>query len=211
MISHFHLSCQNDHCTQFVSAMLTNGELDRQSDGKVPSANRWDAKQIGDLMALEGNRVTFTGENAKGRKIERGNTAFLADIVDHGVHRWSFKTNLRFCHWWAATIGIWKCSNGPSPPKNDIFTLGEEQGYGFNLSEGTLVNPSTGKAPSTDPIYYGQRCVGVKVIEMVLDLDQLELKYIINGKDYGKAFSVEKGSYRAAVNLSQIMDSVELL
>ena len=46
---------------------------------------------------------------------------------------------------------------------------------------------------------------------MVLDLGELELKFIIDGTDYGTAFTVEKGTYRAAVNLSEIGDTVELL
>ncbi len=171
----------------------------------------WDRNQIGDLIQLKENRISFTGGNGHGHKIERGNSAFLSNVVDCGVHRWRFRTDLRFCTWWSSTIGIWKCSNGSNPPKNDIFTLGENQGYGFNLSEGTLVDTVTGKVSSVSPVHYGQRCIGVNVVEMVLDLDELELKFIINGRDYGKAFTVDKGSYRTAVNLSRIRDSVELM
>jgi len=176
----------------------------------VRTNDAWDTRQIGDMMELNENQVTFSGGH--GRSAERGNSAFLTNIVDHGVHRWTFKVNLRFCHWWASTIGIWKCSDQSTPPRNDIFTLiGEGRAYGFNLSEGTLVDPITGKVHIPSPVQYGQRCIGVKVVEMVLDLDQLELKYIINGRDYGKAFSVEEGAYRAAVNLSRIGDSVEVM
>jgi len=176
--------------------------------------DQWDVDHIGDMMELQGNRITFTGGHAdsNGHRHLRGNSAFLSNVLHQGVHRWTFKTNIRFCHWWSATIGIWKCSDNSSPPRGDIFTLGDHRGYGLNLSEGTLVDPMTGKVPSVSPVEYGKRCVGANVVEMVLDLDALTLKFVINGTDYGKAFDVERGSrYRAAINLSQIKDSVELL
>jgi len=176
------------------------------SNGRTDDA--WDAQQIGDLMALNGNKVTFIG--SRDPAVEGGNSAFLSNIVDRGVHRYAFKVELRFCHWWASTIGIWKCSDDSSPPRNDIFTLGEHRGYGLNLSEGTLVDVVNGKA-SSSASRYGQRCIGTKVIEMVLDLDQLELKFVIDGHDFGTAFSVQEGAYRAAVNLSRVGDSMELI
>jgi len=183
--------------------------MDKEEVSRSTLTDEWDPQLIGDRMELREDRVTFTG--GRGRKIQTGNTAFMSRIVDRGVHSWCFEVDLRFSHWWSTTIGIWRCSNDSTPPRNDIFTLGEHRGYGFNPSEGTLVDPATGKVPIALPMNYGQRCIRVNVVEMVLDLDRLELKYIINGRDFGKAFSVEKGAYRAAVNLSQIGDSVQLL
>ena len=169
--------------------------------------DQWDQNQIGDLMILRNNVVTFTGGP---RRESRGNTAFLSKVVNRGVHGWRFKSDIRFCHWWCATIGIWKCSDDSFPPKNDIFTLGEHRAYGFNLSQGTLVNPQDGKVGKT-PVDYGQICFGAKIIDMILDFDALELKFRINGIDYGKAFDIENTTYRAAVNLSRSNDSVQLL
>jgi len=65
--------------------------------------------------------------------------------------------------------------------------------------------------PYDSPVSYGQSCFGVKEVDMILDFDALELKFAINGTDYGKAFDIERTTYRAAVNLSQVKDSVELL
>ena len=174
--------------------------------------DRWDALQIGDLMTMEGNRVTFTGDPMTRRT--GGNSAFLTEVMERGVHRWTFRTNIHFVHWWSATIGIWKCTDNADPPRNNIFTLGENRGYGLNLCQGTLVDTITGRSGPCEPLQtnYVDISFGTNEIEMVLDLNKGELKYIINGHDYGKAFDVATGcSYRAAINLSQIGDSVVLL
>ena len=36
---------------------------------------------------------------------------------------------------------------------------------------------------------------------MELNMNKLYVKYIINGKDYGKAFDVKRGGYKAAIYL----------
>ncbi len=46
---------------------------------------------------------------------------------------------------------------------------------------------------------------------MIVDCNKQELKYIINGVDYGKAFDIENKKYRAAVNLYEGGDSIRLL
>ena len=39
---------------------------------------------------------------------------------------------------------------------------------------------------------YGKQCYDGDIIEMILDLKKLELKFIINDEDHGKAFDVDK-------------------
>ena len=47
---------------------------------------------------------------------------------------------------------------------------------------------------------------------MCLDLDKKELKYIINGHDYGKTdANIKPGGYRAAISLYHDKDTVQLL
>ena len=60
-------------------------------------------------------------------------------------------------------------------------------------------------------IYQCRKCKIGDVITMILDLDKLELYYIINGKQYPKAFSIEKTRYRAAVVLSAKRNKIKLL
>jgi len=175
-----------------------------------PVTDQWDAQQIGDLMTLNKNRVTYTG-NPKYPRNEGGNTAFFSKIVEHGVHRWTFKVNLQFSNWWAVTIGIYKVRDDASAlPINDIFCLGQGRGYGYNVTEGTLTDLQSGGAFS-DAVQYGPEFFFEGLVEMVLDLDKMELKWIVDGQDNGKAFTVAKGSYMAAVNLSLVGDYVEFV
>ena len=58
--------------------------------------------------------------------------------------------------------------------------LTDEYGYGLGSKYG--INPPNGS-----------------IIEMILDLNNLTLSFIIDDKDYGKAFDVENGKYRAAI------------
>eukprot|EP01084_Bolivina_argentea_P076032 137772_1 len=60
-------------------------------------------------------------------------------------------------------------------------------------------------------IKYGVECVEGDIIEMIVDFILLELKYKINGTDYGKAFDIEKSKYVAGVFLNISNDSIQLL
>lgn len=172
--------------------------------------DQWDVQQIGDLMTLNKNRVTYIGDPNDPR-VEGGNTAFLSKIVDHGVHRWTFKVNLMFSNWWAVTIGVYKVPDDETAlPKNGIFCLGSGRGYGYNVTEGTLTDLESGGA-FMDAVQYGPDLFFEGLVEMVLDLDRMELKWIVDGEDNGKAFDVAKGSYLAAVNLSIKRDTVEFV
>ena len=46
---------------------------------------------------------------------------------------------------------------------------------------------------------------------MCLDFDSLSLSFIINDIDYGKAFDIKQGEYRAAVSFHYNGDCIELL
>lgn len=58
---------------------------------------------------------------------------------------------------------------------------------------------------------YGVNPKNGSIIEMILDLDNLTLSYIIDGKDYGKAFDIEKGKYRLGLYMRVEGDSLTLM
>ena len=71
-------------------------------------------------------------------------------------------------------------------------------GYSFVL-DGYLTDTENAKsAPSKS---YGESCSDNDIIEMKLDFNDLSLSYKIKGKDFGKAFDIKEGRYRAAVGL----------
>ena len=60
-------------------------------------------------------------------------------------------------------------------------------------------------------IKYGERPNNGSIIEMILNLDNLTLSYVINGTDYGKAFDIQRGKYRLGLCMSPVGDSLTLL
>ena len=140
------------------------------------------------------------------------NTAFMSNVIDRGRYSWRFRLiQVEPLRYWTMTIGIWKCRKDKSvvAAMNHIFTIGKQAGYGFAANCGCLVNPETGHGEEERT--YGCWCGDGDVVEMHVDLERLELSYVINGTDYGTAFNIEKTAYRAAVNLSQIGDCIEII
>merc|ERR1719206_18646 len=170
--------------------------------------DRFSQDEIGNVMGVYRNRLTLTGGFFH-RQLP--NSAFLSNVIDRGRYSWRFRlANVNSGHtYWTTTIGIWKCRKGIVPPINHIFTIGQHVAYGFAANIGVLVDPATGH--DDEQKTYGQWCRAGDIVEMHIDLVRCELRFIINGVDYGKAFDIEKTAYRAAVNLSQIDDAVELI
>lgn len=172
--------------------------------------DEWDPQLIGPLLQLDAQNhtVTMTGGDSKR---EMAQSAFLRNVVSRGQYKWRFKwMKLNHALYWSSTLGIWKADKGLTPKIDNIFTLGNHIAYGFAANAGTLVDPSTGSG-GDGGTKYGTPCHDRDIIEMCIDLDRLELGYTINGKDYGKAFDIEKTAYRAAVNLCKLNDSVKII
>ena len=70
------------------------------------------------------------------------------------------------------------------------------------------MNRTTGGSCDKD---YCCKCKAGDIIEMYLDFEVMGLRYTINGKDYGQAFDIDHGEYRAAVCLHKDMGEIELL
>ena len=58
---------------------------------------------------------------------------------------------------------------------------------------------------------YGKICETGDMIEMQLNMNDLYVKYLINGEDYGKAFEVTPGSYRCAIYLYNPGDKLRII
>ena len=100
-----------------------------------------------------------------------------------------------------------------SPPTDGFFSARgsrkSSNGYGFSCTDMSLVYPNGGY---TGYKKYGVQSKNGDIIEMILDLDNYTLKYIVNGKDYGFAYDdIEKCKYRAALYMWYEGDTVTLL
>ena len=95
--------------------------------------------------------------------------------------------------------------------------MSKGKAYSFQVSHACLSKGDEGDGDKgTDSWYLSHgglapRCVEGDVVEMILDLDALELKYAVNDVEYGVAFKVENTSYRAVVSAYGDGDVLELL
>ena len=60
-----------------------------------------------------------------------------------------------------------------------------------------------------DKASYGISCGAGDTIKMYCDMSKLEVGFIINDKDYGKAF--DNCKYKAIINMADENDSISLL
>eukprot|EP01083_Nonionella_stella_P126425 382661_1 len=136
-------------------------------------------------------------------------TAYLSKEVKSGVHRWRFKI-LSYSNN-AIDIGLWKSKYGIQLEKAArLMQKGKGKLYMYCVTYAYLSKGDLGDGRH-DVDSYGTRCVKGDIIDMILDLNKLELKYVVNDKDYGVAFNVEKTSYKAVLNMSGYGYAIELV
>ena len=75
----------------------------------------------------------------------------------------------------------------------------QKSSFGLYLGTGELRGGEKGLVNKEK---YCPKSKGCNIVEMCLDLNNMELKYIINNKDYGKAFDIPPGEYRVGVCLA---------
>ena len=146
------------------------------------------------------NKVMVCMESVNG-------SVYLTKKVDKGIHKWSFKLIQvdSFCD---MAIGVWKVNNKPQVNKCIYNMNANGKCYGWHLNWGYTTN-----GDDNENKHYGEtNCVTGDIVDMILDLDKMELRYCHNTKDYGVAFqNIEKTAYKAVVSTNDINDSVELI
>ena len=174
-------------------------------------SDNWDKKCIGPSLTIDDNNcLKYEGE------FSASMTAFLQkELCGNSklTHCWKFKIKNVWIDTedddtWTTTIGLFPIpdDNKPKDVVDSAFVL--HGGCGFCVQMGRLVNYSFDKHFDK----YGKRCVENDIIKMIVDCDKGEMKYIINGMDYGTAFNIDPTKkYRAAVNLFKPGDCIQLL
>ena len=149
-------------------------------------------------------------------------SAFLSNIVEYGYHSWRFGIvkcgRGRRKDGWSAMIGLWKVDEEKDKavsnlPINTYFSAYKyaNRYYSFVFPMGALISGSQASPSSDQASTYGIQCGGGDMIEMYCDMDELTMGFIINNKDYGKAFDIDKCKYRGAINMHDKDDSITLL
>ena len=145
----------------------------------------------------------------KRRDVHYHSTTFGTNIIDSGIHKWTFKlirndnrTNSRII------IGITKEGSYKQVIENNTLLSGRDDdcGFGYFCSKTSAF---------TLPSYnnYGININSFDVIEMIFNYDTKTLKFIMDGKNYGDCPErIDDGfSYKMGVTLYDNHTSVQLL
>ena len=130
---------------------------------------------------------------------------YFKKVLKSGIHRWKFRIlYVNDEHYWM-TIGVFKTKTDKSRVSAcRVDNFSEEYGYGW------LVNYQQISARWSR---YGHRdCKAGDIIQMILNLNDWTLRYILNGKDLGVAWNnIEKTTYKAVVSANNKDDSIEFV
>ena len=165
------------------------------------------------LIYLNQNKDLFDAQNThKHIKIE-GNTitpskigslsSYLRNIVSKGIHVWRIKCGYETNYSIGDMIGIIQ-NEKPLKLSTYFVTTSKSPAYGFGVA-GILNQPCT---IFTGARNYGCKCTVNDIVEMKVDFNELTLSFKINENDYGKAFDIKPGEYRAAITLYSYARSV---
>ena len=170
--------------------------------GNRDDSDEWDKKHNTDSLKLDEEKGIIRQDQGYTQA-----NAYMTKVVDSGIHSWAFKVITCTNHKYPTMmIGIRNCSGGllqtrpfTSRALEQAEEYGLRQGYAFVTSTGQIEvrhyqTPSGYKD-------YGEECPDGTIIDMTVNFDELSLSYMINGKDYGKAYDITPGRYRAAVYL----------
>ena len=142
----------------------------------------------------------------------RNQTAFLKTIISSDIGNifyWKFKFDLHIENGVIGTaIGIWKTNIGDIIKlKNSCFCWWGNNCYTFISAKAKLTNGDYGVSDKS----YGIKCKTNDIVEMIVDMKKLEIKFKVNNIDYGKAYDIEDTTYRAAVYLNDVGNKIRLL
>ncbi len=171
------------------------------------SKDRFDPILHGKHIRVSDNWISW---KPYGCLLFRGSSAFLSNIVSNHKHQWRFKIINTKTY---AYIGV--RANKTDPTDNELnslhYPLGSQAkngSFGLQLKfESSLLRGD----PQRINEQYCPVCSKDDIIDMYLDLNKFELSFAINNKHYGKAFDVDKTSYRAVCCLILTHKALELL
>ena len=185
------------------------------------------AWRISKDYANSGNNLKLTNDDKRASTQHLGpRTVFSKKSVYGGVNHWRMKIiKMKKDSAWSMTIGVCKKRVDQNVNETDshndnrryltsrsnTFAFGQADRYGYAVNVGTLIDHTQSGYLGRK---YGKKCVAGDIVTMILDLDKLELRYIVNDDEYPVAYDdkqIVKGEYFAALNLYNAGDCVEFL
>ena len=157
--------------------------------------HEWDMTNVNDECLIEGDYITKIGE-------KYDTTSVLKKEISNGIHEYEFKI-LSFDQdgkdYYDISIGIISTEHFEKSKNDKHFCfVDKETGYGYTTSQGVIESEVNGYFETK----YGTRCNEGDIVKMTVDLDNYQLKYKVNDKDFGIAFdNIQKNTYKIALYL----------
>eukprot|EP01084_Bolivina_argentea_P055603 101908_1 len=191
-------------------------KVKHEEKADITYSDKWSniLKSANDLSPQKCSAVTLTINNNILTQTHGGGwgTSFLTNIVCSGKHHWKFKIinelggNLR--------IGLWNNAYDPkialNVPLGGHLPYSPNTAYSLDIVNGHLCNHYARMPPYIYPQYVTEKCKKGSIISMYVDFNNLCISYVINNKNWGKAFDIVQEKYTAAVTLNY-HDAIELL
>ena len=172
---------------------------------------------IGDEFDEENMHSTYTLNDDKSavtkNQSSNSGSLFLTRKARFGVHSWIFKLIKVDGSLFSMTIGIWKTKYQIDTRYAVRSRMYNGKVYGWMLMDDAqtyLINDAKYEFGLTGD--YAKSCGEGDIVEMILDLDKLQLRYKVNGNNYGIAFeNIEQTEYIAAVSMFKETDCIQLI
>ena len=170
--------------------------------------DEWDESSKNSEFIINGNIVTKTGGGFV--------TIFLKNITyDYGKYDWKFKLNADLtydggCLTYAMQIGIVKNHKINKSMLNTYIGKYANTSYLFACEYGVINDHKKGDEWMPTEKYL-EHCKRGDILHMMMDLDQLQLRFAINDGKPGKIIKIDKCKYRAAASWVYKRESIQLL
>ena len=104
-------------------------------------------------------------------------------------------------------IGIIDTSEDLTASYTDYFHIVIKKAYALNFKFGSLFRGYN----NLEKNHYCKGSEKGDIVEMCLDLNTLQLSYIVNNENCGKGFDIQYATYRAAISVHMDNDTLELM
>ena len=165
----------------------------------------FDAKNTHCTYKLSQDKLAVTKE-----EYSNEGCCYLTRRAEKGIHTWQFRLTQVDPDLYSVTIGVYKTTYALDP-SDAVRTAPGKYVYGWMLcdDEETYLVGDGQKAENEN---YAKSCQQGDIVEMILNLNESNFRYKVNGEDYGIAFdNIEETEYVATVSMYEENDTIEIM
>ncbi len=184
--------------------------LHYEDEGLYECDDSWNRNNMGEKVNLGKDLQTLTIN-----KEFCWTSACMTREINCGIHSWMFELEeyhgQKGVNGWHLLIGIWKTHKINMKHINYFYATAPNSGYVYVASDGLLCDPQKGAINGQEYGIILNEYDTPYLIEMIVDLNNRTVSYLINHKHYGIAFSdIEQCTYVAAISFMPYLGTQKL-